>query len=253
MPKVRTRPPAPPGETTPRAAPPLTRADTWMVALLAALTWICYAQTLGFQFVYDDKVLILHNPAILSWRSIPHYFTENFIATVFPHAPANYYRPLLLIWMLVNQKLWHFNPTGWHFAAVLVEMLAVVAFYFLARRILGDPEHQPAGAGAISGGTGPRFGELSQKNEQTLAARPAGRRPPRPRTSRTSASAGPSRSTVTPFTTRTGRAGSAPPTATSSECIPRLCRPGNTTHGPAQRTDGMGLRSWRSRAMRRSR
>ncbi len=133
-------------DSEPRPAPPLTRTDAGVLALLVAATWACYAQSLGFQFVYDDRILILHNPAILSWRSFPHYFDVSFIGTVFPHAPANYYRPLTLTWMLINQKLWHFHPAGWHLAAVLVESAAVAAFYFLARRILG--ERQSAGAAA---------------------------------------------------------------------------------------------------------
>ncbi|MBZ5633592.1 MAG: GTPase HflX [Acidobacteriia bacterium] len=42
----------------------------------------------------------------------------------------------------------------------------------LARRILGDPEHQPAGAVAISAATGQGFEELLQKIDQTLAVDP---------------------------------------------------------------------------------
>jgi 50S ribosomal subunit-associated GTPase HflX len=42
----------------------------------------------------------------------------------------------------------------------------------LARRILGDPEHQPAGAVAISAQTGAGFEELLHKIDQTLALDP---------------------------------------------------------------------------------
>ncbi len=42
----------------------------------------------------------------------------------------------------------------------------------LARRILGDPEHQPAGAVAISALTGEGFQELLEKIDQTLALDP---------------------------------------------------------------------------------
>jgi GTP-binding protein HflX len=42
----------------------------------------------------------------------------------------------------------------------------------LARRILGDPEHQPAGAVAISAATGQGFEELLQKIDQTLSVDP---------------------------------------------------------------------------------
>jgi GTP-binding protein HflX len=42
----------------------------------------------------------------------------------------------------------------------------------LARRILGDPEHQPAGAVAISAGTGAGFDWLLEKIDETLALDP---------------------------------------------------------------------------------
>lgn len=42
----------------------------------------------------------------------------------------------------------------------------------LARRILGDPEHQPAGAVAISAATGLGFEELLRKIDQTLSTDP---------------------------------------------------------------------------------
>jgi len=42
----------------------------------------------------------------------------------------------------------------------------------LARRILGDPEHQPAGAVAISAATGQGFDELLRKIDQTLSVDP---------------------------------------------------------------------------------
>lgn len=42
----------------------------------------------------------------------------------------------------------------------------------LARRILGDPEHQPAGAVAISAQTGTGFDELLRKIDETLAMDP---------------------------------------------------------------------------------
>ena len=42
----------------------------------------------------------------------------------------------------------------------------------LARRILGDPEHQPAGAAAISAATGAGFPELLEKIDEVLALDP---------------------------------------------------------------------------------
>jgi protein O-mannosyl-transferase len=125
-----------------------TRADTIFLATLLGLTLVCYLPALGYDFVYDDRLLILKNPQLLSWRFVSQFFREHFIAPVFPNAPANYYRPLLLIWMLFNHQLWGTWAPGWHFAAIALHLAVTAGLFLIARRIL--PGRFAAGtAGAV--------------------------------------------------------------------------------------------------------
>src|SRR5689334_8101384 len=67
-----------------------------------AVTFLAYADTLVLGFVFDDHVLIVTNDAIRSWRYFPTYFTSHIWAFHYPHLLANYYRPLFLTWLRLN-------------------------------------------------------------------------------------------------------------------------------------------------------
>ena len=113
-----------------------TRADWIFLAALAGVTFLCYLPALGYDFVYDDRLLILKNPQLLAWRFVPVFFREHFIAPVFPSAPANYYRPLLLIWMLLNRQVWGVSAAGWHLTAIALHLAVTAEIFLAARRIL---------------------------------------------------------------------------------------------------------------------
>ena len=118
---------------------PWTRVDTSLAGLQVFLIALVYARALQFDFVLDDFPLILHNPLVLaSWRSIPRFFAEGYFDRIFPNAPPNDYRPILSVWLLVNQKLWGFNPAGWHLAPIFLLSVVTLGVYALARRIFGD-------------------------------------------------------------------------------------------------------------------
>src|SRR4051812_17026016 len=73
--------------------------------LLASLTFLLYCGTLAFKFVYDDRLVILNNPAITRWSYVPHYFTGNVWSLIDTSVSANYYRPIFLVWCRLNYAL----------------------------------------------------------------------------------------------------------------------------------------------------
>jgi len=123
----------------PTSSLPWTRADTIFVGLQTLFITIVYARALRFDFVLDDFPLILQNPLVrANWKAIPRFFAEGYFERIFPQAPANDYRPLLSVWLLVNQKLWGFNPAGWHVAPIFLQAVVTVGVYLLARRLFLD-------------------------------------------------------------------------------------------------------------------
>ncbi len=124
---------------SPAPEPSALEGRAWILpALIAAATFLLYSGSLRFQFVYDDRMQILDNPLLLSWQYLGKLFTSNVWAFAGPAFPANYWRPLFMVWLLINHTLFGFNPAGWHFAAVLCHVGASLLVYKLGRRLLGD-------------------------------------------------------------------------------------------------------------------
>lgn len=107
--------------------------------LLAALTFLLYCGTLAFKFVYDDRMQIIDNASIRSWSYLPSYFTGNVWHLIDARVLANYYRPLFLLWLRINDALFGLDPTGWHATTVAFNVLVTVQVYWLGKRLLPSP------------------------------------------------------------------------------------------------------------------
>jgi len=103
--------------------------------LVVAATYFLYAPVTAFSFVYDDIFQIVQNPRIDSWNSLPSYLTQHFWAHV-PGTPANLYRPLVLVWFLINNAVFSHEASGWHLTTLLVHLLVTSLVFLLARRLL---------------------------------------------------------------------------------------------------------------------
>jgi len=127
-----------PRELPPPNALAWSRSDAVPLVLLLVLPFLLYASVLSFHFVYDDEILIVNNPLIRSWKSIPTFFTQSLTSSIYPGLAANYYRPVQLLWLLVNRTLWGLSPFGWHLSTLALHVLVTLSVYLLARRILRD-------------------------------------------------------------------------------------------------------------------
>jgi thioredoxin-like negative regulator of GroEL len=115
---------------------PITRHHL-PLAILAA-TFISYAGTLALGFVFDDHILIESNASIRSWRYFPGYFASHIWSFRYPHLLANYYRPLFLTWLRLNDALFGLHPWGWHLTSVLGHVAVTYLVFLLALRLTRD-------------------------------------------------------------------------------------------------------------------
>ncbi|MGD1105191.1 MAG: hypothetical protein ABSA59_24365 [Terriglobia bacterium] len=125
-----------PGGSLPEASLPWAGADLAWLAGLCLAAYAFYLPVLGFDFVFDDRPFILQNPSLLSWHSVPQFFTAHLVAFLHPHSQGTYYRPCLLLWLWVQHKLWNLHPMGWHLSTLTLHVLASLSVYMLAREIL---------------------------------------------------------------------------------------------------------------------
>ena len=107
----------------------------WGIAVVLALTFAVYIPTLRYQFVHDDRGQIVENPAVHSWHLAPTYFTAHVWAAVMPEELGNYYRPLFLLWLRINDAVFGSQAWGWHLTTILAHALATLLVYLLALRL----------------------------------------------------------------------------------------------------------------------
>ena len=107
-------------------------------AAILTATFLAYAATLALGFVFDDHVLIVSNDSIRAWHYFPTYFTSHIWSFRYPHLLANYYRPLFLTWLRVNDMLFGLRPWGWHLTSVLAHLGVTCLVYCLCFRLTRD-------------------------------------------------------------------------------------------------------------------
>ncbi len=111
------------------------RRQLILIVLLVAVTVLIHARAIGFGFcVYDDQHQIVHNPT-LTWQAAPGYFAKDVWNFKDPQY-RNYYRPLFLVWLLINFKLFALHAAWWHVASILLHAVVVVQVYLLGLRLL---------------------------------------------------------------------------------------------------------------------
>ncbi|MGA3323738.1 MAG: hypothetical protein ABSF45_04645, partial [Terriglobia bacterium] len=115
-------------------------------AAIITATFVAYAATLSFGFVFDDHVLIEQNDSLRSWRYLPDYFAAHIWSFRYPHLLSNAYRPFLLIWLRLNDVMFGLHAWGWHLTLVAAHVAVTYLVYRLALRLTRDTWSAVAGA-----------------------------------------------------------------------------------------------------------
>ena len=122
------------------------KIDKWNLvigAVLVALVWSVFGETVWFGFVnYDDPLYILQNPTVrsgLSWHGAAWAFT---------HIHSQNWHPLTTISHMLDCHLFGLNAGGHHFVNVLLHTIAAVVL-FLALNAMTDSRWRSAFATAL--------------------------------------------------------------------------------------------------------
>ncbi|MBV8205344.1 MAG: tetratricopeptide repeat protein [Acidobacteria bacterium] len=103
---------------------------------MLALTFLTYASTLPFAWVYDDPAQIPNNPD-LAWGRLGFLFSHQLWASL-PGTDPRFYRPVLSLWFLLNKMIFGLRAGGFHFTTVLAHVAATALVFLLARRLVGS-------------------------------------------------------------------------------------------------------------------
>ena len=103
------------------------------VLLIAVVGGGAFWNTLGGEFVWDDRSLVLENEYVKHRRNLPGFFLSDFSEhSADPHR-SGYYRPLILVSYFVDASLWGDRPAGFHATNVLFHILNSILVYGFAR------------------------------------------------------------------------------------------------------------------------
>src|SRR5258708_20664260 len=126
----------PRGQAEPSASELLAkylRRPSVLLPLLGLVTFVVYSGSLSFDFVWGDWPQIVKSGIIRSWGKLARAFGSDLWYHVARHQV--YYRPVFVAWSMLNYTLFGLRPWGWHLGAVLLHVGAVVAVFWLARRL----------------------------------------------------------------------------------------------------------------------
>jgi len=107
------------------------------LACVILLMFFVYIPTLRYEFVYDDFSQIQFNPNIQSWSHLPKLFQEHVWVQKQDSQPQ-YYRPVFMVWCLLQFKLFGLQRIFWHLGAVLLHLVVTAMVFRLAMKLLAD-------------------------------------------------------------------------------------------------------------------
>ena len=109
--------------------------------MLIASSLLVYANSLGGEFVFDDKKQILRNVRIHSWANLLNAFTTDVWDFQHEYITSSmgsaYYRPFFTIYLTAGYKLLGLWAPGWHLINVAAHAAATVMVFYLLRQVTG--------------------------------------------------------------------------------------------------------------------
>ena len=109
----------------------MLRSRKFHIVLLLVVAAGVYANSLGGEFVYDDKAMIVAYDLVKDIRNVP----AAFVSATSLYGNVNYYRPLQTISYMTDYYLWGDLPFGFHLTNVLFHMTATLLVYVFLRSV----------------------------------------------------------------------------------------------------------------------
>ncbi len=106
------------------------------VLLLILFTFALFIDSLAYDFVWDDHVLIVSNQYTKYFRYLPSFFTQDFSRLTFDELGGRFYRPFLALSFLLDYQVWGLNPAGYHLTNLILHAGNSLLAYSLGLRVL---------------------------------------------------------------------------------------------------------------------
>ena len=125
-----------PNASAPRGAGSNTEAGAVLGLLLLAV--VPYLNSVWGSFVYDDRLQVLENPYVHSFRYLGKIFGTTVWTFEGAQGVSNYYRPLMTFAYLVCYKLFGPIPFGFHLFSLMLHAAVVLLLFAVTEQLFGD-------------------------------------------------------------------------------------------------------------------
>ena len=93
---------------------------SWYLLLVPVLAFVVYGNSLGGEFVWDDRPLIVEDYSIKSLEYFGEIFTNDFFSRNESDLAYGYYRPTITLTYVLDYALWGAEALGFHVTNVLL-------------------------------------------------------------------------------------------------------------------------------------
>ncbi|MDP2690177.1 MAG: tetratricopeptide repeat protein, partial [Deltaproteobacteria bacterium] len=121
-------------KTSKNGRPGLVRA--LCAALLVALAFSIYFNSLEGEFVYDDNLQIVENPWITDLKYLPSIFSTHSLGFLGDKEHGRSYRPMVFAVYMAEYAFFGLRPWGWHLVNVILHAINGVMVFFVLSRLL---------------------------------------------------------------------------------------------------------------------
>src|SRR3989338_5720489 len=104
--------------------------------VLFLITSAAYFNILQNKLFFDDEELIYKNSYIQNLSYLPKYFTQNMTAGA--GKISNMYRPLLLLSLAFDYRLWKLNPAGYHLTSIMLHFFNGLLVYLVLQKLFNN-------------------------------------------------------------------------------------------------------------------
>ena len=105
---------------------------SWAVVLVLLLAAATYLNSLTYDFVWDDTVMLLQGPKLRDLWNLPQFFLSDFTTLTSGALEGHYYRPTLALTLALDATLWGLHPALFHLTNILLH----VGVTFLVNRLV---------------------------------------------------------------------------------------------------------------------
>src|SRR3972149_8477778 len=107
----------------------------YVFLLIVILSTLIYANSLSNSFQYDDQVYLEENINIRTTGILDVFLHPSYLFA--PNTATGHYRPLVLLFHVINYRIHGLNPFGYHVVNLAFHIGSAMLLYLIIRAMLG--------------------------------------------------------------------------------------------------------------------